>query len=43
MKIRNYLKFRTSIMHKKFFKRLSHNPDYVQTQYNDRINPIDFA
>ena len=43
MEIRNYLKFRTPIMHKNFFKRLSHNPDYVQTQNNDRNNPIHFA
>ena len=30
-------------MHSQFFKRLSHNPDYVQTQYNDSNNPIQFA
>ena len=38
-----YLKFGTAIMHKKLLKRLSHNPDYVQTHYKDRNNPIYFA
>ena len=30
-------------MHSQIFKTLSHNPDYVQTQYNDRNNIIQFA
>ena len=30
-------------MHRKIFKILSQNLDYVQTQYNDRNNPIRFA
>ena len=29
-------------MHSQFFKTLSHNPDYVQTQYYDRNNIIQF-
>ena len=30
-------------MHSQFFKTLSHNPDYVQTQQKNRKNIIQFA
>ena len=38
-----YLKHRIPIMHRQFFKKLSQNPDYVQTHCNDRNNPFHFA
>ena len=38
-----YLKLRIPIMHRHFFKKLSQNPDYIQTHCNDRRNPFHFA
>ena len=41
--IQRYLKHRIPILHRQFFKRLSQNPDYVQTHCNDLNNPFRFA
>ena len=38
-----YLKHRIPIMCRQFFKILSQNRDYVQTNCNDRNNPFHFA
>ena len=38
-----YLKFLIPIMRRQFFKKLSQNPDYVQTHCNHRNNPFHFA
>ena len=29
--------------HRQFFKKLSQNPEYVQTHFNDLENPFHFA
>ena len=38
-----YLNLQIPLMHRQFFKKLSQNPDYVQTHCNDRNNPFHFA
>ena len=43
MNIHYYLKLRIPIMHRHFFRKLSHNHDYIQTFCNDRRNPFHFA
>ena len=41
--IHYYLKHRIPIMHRHLFRKLSQNPDYIQTHCNDRRNPFLFA
>ena len=41
--IQYYLNLRIPIMHRHFFKKLSQNPEYIQTHCKDRINPSHFA
>ena len=41
--IHYYLKLRTPIMHRHFFRKLSQNQDYIQTPCDDRRNPFHFA
>ena len=41
--IHYYLKHRIPMKHRQFFKKLSKNPDYVQTHCNDRGSPFHFA
>ena len=43
IKICYYLKHQKTTLHRNFFKKLSQNPDYVQTHCNDRNNPFYFA
>ena len=38
-----YLKFRISLCHRQFFKKLSQNHEYVKTVCNDLNNPFHFA
>ena len=38
-----FLKHRIPIMHRQFFKILSQNREYVQTNCNERNNPFHFA
>ena len=40
MNIQYYLKLQIPIMHRHFFRKLSQNPEYVQTRSNDRRNPF---
>ena len=42
-KLHYYLKLRTPIMHRRFLKKISQNPDYIQTHCNVRNNPFHFA
>ena len=41
--IQYYLKFRIPIMHRQFFKKISHNREYVKKFRNDLNNPFHFA
>ena len=41
--IHYFLKSRTPIMHRQFFKIISQNPEYVKTHCNNRNNPFHFA
>ena len=41
--IHYYLKPRLSILHRKVFKKISQNPDYVNTHCKDKNNPLHFA
>ena len=41
--LHHYLKLQIPIMHRQFFKKLSQNPDYIQTHCKDRTNPFLFA
>ena len=41
--IHYYLKFRIPILHRKFFRKLSQNEDYVQTHCTGLKNPFHFA
>ena len=41
--IQYYLKIRTLIMHRHFFRTLSQSLRYVQTHCNDSRNPFHFA
>ena len=41
--IHYYLKLRIPIMHRQFFRKLSQNPDYIQTFCKDRRNLFHFA
>ena len=43
LKIHCHLKLRIPMMHLQFFKKLSKNPEYVQTHCIDRRNPLHFA
>ena len=41
--IHYYLQHRIPKMHRHFFRKLSHNQEYIQTFCNDRRNPFHFA
>ena len=41
--IHYYLTHRIPIMHLHFFRKLSQNPENIQTHCNDRNNPFHFA
>ena len=41
--IHYYLKHRITIMRRQFFRKVSQNPEYVQTHCSDRKNPFHFA
>ena len=41
-KIHYYLTIQIPIMHGRFFKIISQNPEYVKTQCNDIENPFQF-
>ena len=41
--IHYYIKLRTPIMNCHFFRKLSQNPDYIQTYCNDTRSPFHFA
>ena len=41
--IHYYVKHRIPKMHRRFFKKLSQNPDYVKTHCNDRSNSVQCA
>ena len=41
--IQNYIKLLIPIMHRHFFRKLSQNPEYIQTHCNDRRNRSQFA
>ena len=43
IKIQHYLKLRKLLMHRHFFKVLSQNHEYIQTQCNITKNPFHFA
>ena len=43
IKTHYYLKLRIPIMHRHFFRKLSQNPDYIQTHCNDISNLFLFA
>ena len=42
-KIHYYLKLRIPIIHRQFLRKLSPNPEYIQTHCNDRRDPFHFA
>ena len=41
--IHYHLKFQIPIMHRHFFRKISQNPEYIQTHCNDRRNSFQFA
>ena len=41
--IHYHLLLGTSPLQRQFFKKISHNRDYIQTHCNDRRNPFHFA
>ena len=41
--IQYFLKPRTPIMHRQFFKKRSQSPEYNQTHCNDKRNPFRLA
>ena len=41
--IQYHLKLRIPIMHRHFFRKLSQNPEYIQTHCNNRNTPFHFA
>ena len=41
--IQYHLRLGASPLHRQFFKKISHNRDYIQTHCNDRRNPFHFA
>ena len=43
MNIHYYLKLGIPIMHRHFFRKLSHNHDYIQIFCKDKRNPFHFA
>ena len=43
IKIHYYLKLQIQIMHRQIFRKLSQNPEYLQTHCNDINNPFHFA
>ena len=41
--IHYYLKLRIPLMHRHFFRKISKNPEYIETHCNDRRNPFHCA